>query len=66
MAKAMSVRHILVPTKEARENLKSQVAGGAGFATLARILNVPRPSKAAIWVSLPLDKWCGSSMKWFR
>ncbi len=31
-----SARHILVPTKEACENLKSQVAAGAGFATLAR------------------------------
>ena len=35
MAKA-SARHILVPTKEACENLKIQIAGGADFATLAR------------------------------
>lgn len=35
MAKARA-RHILVPTKEACENLKTQIEGGADFATVAR------------------------------
>ncbi len=34
MAKA-SARHILVPTQEACEKLKSEIEGGADFATLA-------------------------------
>ena len=35
MAKARA-RHILVPTKEACENLKTQIEAGADFATVAR------------------------------
>lgn len=35
MAKARA-RHILVPTKEACEDLKTQIEGGADFATVAR------------------------------
>ncbi len=35
MAKA-SARHILVPTKEACDDLKTQIEGGADFATVAR------------------------------
>lgn len=36
MAKKASARHILVKTKEACDDLKNQIAGGADFAELAR------------------------------
>ncbi|MEX2120202.1 MAG: peptidylprolyl isomerase [Pirellulales bacterium] len=36
MAKKASARHILVNTKEACEDLKTQIAEGADFAKLAR------------------------------
>lgn len=36
MAKKASARHILVNTKEACEDLKTQIAEGADFAELAR------------------------------
>jgi peptidyl-prolyl cis-trans isomerase C len=36
MGKKAKARHILVPTKESCENLKSQIEAGADFADLAK------------------------------
>lgn len=36
MAKKATARHILVPTKEACEKLKAEIAAGADFATIAK------------------------------
>jgi peptidyl-prolyl cis-trans isomerase C len=36
MAKKATARHILVPTKEACEKLKAEIAAGADFAAIAK------------------------------
>ena len=60
-----SARHILVSTKEACEDLKTQIEGGADFARPGRqALVLSFESRGAHWASFRPAKWCPSSIAW--
>ncbi len=62
MAKARA-RHILVSTKKACEELKTQIDARADFATLAKDhSDCPSGKQGGDWVSSARAKWLRSSM----